>query len=642
MELSFIWVKSYRSLKELNISFSNEFDFFYDLEGNVLSKKQKTEISTKHFYGEKVLNLTAIIGENGVGKSSLFSLIRIIHQHLKDYVNRTVYAEIISNLQYIAIFKIGKRYYHFTNGGNLNLVTDIPYLPTSLRELENLFLLSYSNFYDYSSSEKTPDVIDISTTSLVTHTILELVRRAEQDGDVDALNNFQYLYKTTEIVSQLKFISTFGSYIPFPVPKQLSVVVRYEVPKERYLHPYDLRAQDEDTNYESARKILYEITDTGQSSDEKVNKELPLSKQTNLAKAIGALEHIVYRLERPLLKKYPKDQIRLKFKRLLQQAIIINFFEDKVFKKNKVADTELAGFNILKVFTPEKLAQQEEAGKLFVFVLDKVSSYLDIKLSAIRISGWIDEFSDLVTKKCEFVSDKDQLNIEIASEDIPRFKYLINQLAEFPFSPILDFYWKGISSGENAFITLFARIYQHKGALNKRSSALIYLLDECEVNFHPDWQRKLVKALTTILPEMLPLCIHQFIISSHSPLILSDIPRSNVIFLEKNDSKIRVSQLADRKQTFAANIHTLLSDAFFMKEGTIGDVAKEKINWVIDQINSRYPVFVQNLDEIKTIVDLIGEPVIRAKLATMMNEKLEINLYNFDTRLRDLERKSNK
>lgn len=168
------------------------------------------------------------------------------------------------------------------------------------------------------------------------------------------------------------------------------------------------------------------------------------------------------------------------------------------------------------------------------------------------------------------------------------------------------------------------------------------MLDECEINLHPEWQRKFIKLLVTLLPEMLPKSKHQLIISSHSPLMLSDIPKSNVVFLEKKDSKVIVSHLAERKQTFAANIHTLLSDAFFMKEGTVGEVAKEKINWVIDQINSRYDVFEQNLDEIKKIVDLIGEPVIKSKLANMVNEKLQINLHNIHSRLKDLEGKKSR
>ena len=68
------------------------------------------------------------------------------------------------------------------------------------------------------------------------------------------------------------------------------------------------------------------------------------------------------------------------------------------------------------------------------------------------------------------------------------------------------------------------------------------------------------------------------IISSHSPFILSDLPKENIIFLEKGK---QVYPFDDRKQTFGANIHTLLSHGFFMKDGLMGEFAKDKIQSII-------------------------------------------------------------
>jgi len=643
MELAFIWIENYRCLKDLNINFSNDFEFYYDTKSKTLSQRPKTEISTSNFWGNHILNLTAIIGENGVGKTSLFNFLKIIYQDLNIILDGSNRKLQYSKLSYIAIFKINNKYYQFANGVSSYVKTTLPNLITVVRQLSKLKLIYYSNFFDYSSLDETSSVIDLSTNSLVSGIIQKLVVEAEKNGDVYAGGKFQYLFKTTEIISQLELISNFDKHIPFQIPNQLSVAVRFEVAKERYLHEYDLRPKDEESpKVNKTKKSAVEEKEHIKFEAETEEDYEELSKQSNRSKTISALEHIIYRLEGPLLNKYSNDQIRLRFKRLLQQAVLINFFEDVVFHKNLVVDEYLNGFNILKAFTPNKLAQQEELDDLFRFVLDKVSSYLGIKLSSKGINTWIDRFVEIITRQCEFIPDKDLLNIQLLSDDIPRFRLLLKELTTFPFSPILDIYWNGISSGENAFVTLFSRIYQMRKTVNKKDYSVILLLDESEINFHPDWQRRLVKHLTLVIPEMLPLCSLQFIISSHSPLILSDIPKSNVIFLEKSNSTIQVSQLSDRKQTFAANIHTLLSDAFFMKEGTIGDLAKEKINWVIDQLNSRYAVFEQNITEIKKIVDLIGEPVIRAKLAGMINEKLEINLHNIDTRLKDLERKSKK
>ena len=69
------------------------------------------------------------------------------------------------------------------------------------------------------------------------------------------------------------------------------------------------------------------------------------------------------------------------------------------------------------------------------------------------------------------------------------------------------------------------------------------------------------------------------ILTSHSPFIISDLPKENVIFLEKGE---QLNPFEDGKQTFGANIHTLLSHGFFMKEGLMGEFAKEKIQSIIN------------------------------------------------------------
>ena len=68
------------------------------------------------------------------------------------------------------------------------------------------------------------------------------------------------------------------------------------------------------------------------------------------------------------------------------------------------------------------------------------------------------------------------------------------------------------------------------------------------------------------------------IIASHSPFILSDLPKENIIFLEEG----KQVKPFKGKQTFGANIHTLLSDGFFMSDGLMGEFAKGKIEEIKD------------------------------------------------------------
>ena len=62
---------------------------------------------------------------------------------------------------------------------------------------------------------------------------------------------------------------------------------------------------------------------------------------------------------------------------------------------------------------------------------------------------------------------------------------------------------------------------------------------------------------------------------THSPFILSDITRNDILCIENG------IQVDLKFQTFGANIHDLLRHPFFMKNGTIGDYAQKIINEII-------------------------------------------------------------
>ncbi|MEV9525160.1 AAA family ATPase [Aliarcobacter butzleri] len=103
----------------------------------------------------------------------------------------------------------------------------------------------------------------------------------------------------------------------------------------------------------------------------------------------------------------------------------------------------------------------------------------------------------------------------------------------------------------------------------------LILLDEPDNTLHPNWQKEYINLLVTLLKDKKYIHI---IITSHSPFLISDLPKENVIFLEKGK---QVYPFEDGKQTFGANIHTLLSHGFFMKDGLMGEFAKDKIQSII-------------------------------------------------------------
>jgi predicted ATPase len=147
-----------------------------------------------------------------------------------------------------------------------------------------------------------------------------------------------------------------------------------------------------------------------------------------------------------------------------------------------------------------------------------------------------------------------------------------------------------LSTGEKSLLDV---VYSIKNIIelrikNNLSDSIFILLDEIESYLHPNWQKNLIQYIYNFV-KIYSIDIH-IILTSHSPFILSDIPKQNVIFLEKydeNDDEVKkgnqkigncknVTKDIDMK-TFGANIHTLLSNGFFMSDGLMGEFAKSKI-----------------------------------------------------------------
>lgn len=183
----------------------------------------------------------------------------------------------------------------------------------------------------------------------------------------------------------------------------------------------------------------------------------------------------------------------------------------------------------------------------------------------------------------------------------------------------LDIRNVGMSSGERAELNFMSRMYLapklHEFFSKPQfllQENILLLIDEIDLYLHPEWQRQILNDLLNAIKEAFPKNYVQVIITSHSPIILSDIPRGNSIFLQCQDGKI--VQAKREIQTFGANIYSLYKDAFFIKDGlAMGSFARKTINSWIEEIKTGK----KDEDDIRKIIELIGEPVIRKRLERM-------------------------
>lgn len=131
-----------------------------------------------------------------------------------------------------------------------------------------------------------------------------------------------------------------------------------------------------------------------------------------------------------------------------------------------------------------------------------------------------------------------------------------------------------VSSGEWAMIVMMSRLYWT--LKNEGAQRYVLFLDEAETTMHPEWQRELVKKLIQFLESYFPDKSVHVILASHSPILLSDIPVGNVALLNKSRATVN--------NTFGCNIFDLYHIPFDLGEGAVGQFATDKIEQVLRTI----------------------------------------------------------
>jgi hypothetical protein len=229
---------------------------------------------------------------------------------------------------------------------------------------------------------------------------------------------------------------------------------------------------------------------------------------------------------------------------------------------------------------------------------------------------WIEENQTFIT----YNKTSDILTIKV-NEDTRSFMLgLLENYGNLTIAyPFLRFSF-GLSSGELNYLKLFADLFQIAEKKEEWSYMnpynLILLLDEAELTMHPRWQQKYCSWLNNYCNKIFEGFKIKIIVTTHSPILLSDCPTSKVIYIKNKDDKKKYYKDAKLKP-FGSNITTLYSDSFFMDaDGTIGKLAKDYINNIAKMILKKE----YEKEELEARIGIIGEKIFRIKLKELSTE----------------------
>jgi predicted ATP-binding protein involved in virulence len=560
MELVYLWVDKYKNIQNQGFNFSPRFRCEYDedtKELNIIDKDETGEFYPKNFFGDNI-NVTAIVGENGSGKSSILTEILKCIENRKNiflfhdknlnqiFLNTKLSekSKLSSTLTKNNINTKDSFFYHYKNDVNAPI-------------LENRYARYNEEGFIFTEPNKSNNVLDIKEEE--TETLKKLI---------DLVHDNVY-----EKIDINKFF----------VPRVIVLEKDEKILKESLTKIEDKYLK----KYENMKKFLD-------------RKELLLLENILYFHSIFKTDIGYFEL---------KNNGELKFNC------------DVLSKNKKEVEEEILRFHsqIILQSYEEQISLHLKKNKnlhLNVFELNELKRIFNLFKK-------IDEVLELLEKNADGTYSSSIRIDKIYQNDNNR--ELLQNLPKFlkvEFTLLKRFRYSNLSSGERIFLEI---LYSVRNIINLREKNescknIFILIDEVENSLHPEWQKKLIIGLFSFL-KIYQINIH-IIIATHSPFILSDLPKENIIFLEKGK---QVYPFEDGKQTFGANIHTLLSHGFFMKDGLMGEFAKSKIDDVIKYLNNDKRSTITTDEDAQNIINIIGEPIIKRELQRMLKNKMELS-----------------
>lgn len=634
MKLLYLWLENYNDkIVNQGFTFSPEYLIHFDNDLNKLFiKRNKKYISD--FYGKNILDITAIVGENGAGKTTVAKCVYNICSSVipvDDDIDEYKFTKIIVYLKHEESNNQNKELYIFYYSQEMfdkEIDKDIEC------EWINLHNMS-ANEFEHARKEHEMSVVYFTNAFDISHTIKNQGMGEFFEGDI----------RKSICISPMMMIKSEMYNIRESYGAQSKENGLYFDVIQQYAQKMGVSIEDA---YASA--FNYNFLLAVRHTPNSIAAILPVLSDFKLyviefgeyianAKKIGMLSEFdksIYFIRKNIYEKIIKFFVGNNWGKIYANILceIIMFMNllngehidfDEI-EKNACSIEKTEGFDIIanQISDLEKrrlVSKIRNVNKVDLSVLDDFFEIYE-KEPVLKESKWyhqVKSFKSIYEDRHLYLSLPETIN----DGHIELIEILLNehQNSETFWGRMLRIVPNPMSSGEVALINIFSSIY--KVMTEQTNGNILLIIDEMDAYLHPKWQQSILTYIIRWINEGKDFKRKkvQVILSSHSPIILSDIPNDRVIYLKSLCCVTR-----QRNLTFGANINQLFYDSFFMEEGSIGNFSKYKIQKAIDYIGSKAKDISE--EEVEYIIENIGEPFVKRKLQRDLNYKQFIEEQN--------------
>lgn len=575
MNLLYIWNEAYSGAKgNEGYLFSGRYEITFAGPGGPLSIRRKKDVFTGDFWGEHIYDVMAVVGRNGAGKT------RLAHSIMETLDDASRLSEAIPNSQqsrfsFILVFEDGDE-----RDLEIKIFTTDPELlvDTQLRHSVYHFMQN-TPYCQQNSLKRFKFAYFTDTLSLADYRVRKYGR--VYDGSLGGAirKAFEFNHEMHYINSAMNpvinyFNDEMGKILEFLCLNQKQEGFPFTWPKRADISLADFHVN---LNY-----ISDELDEMGKPGGKNILREKCTAIQN----------------------KYGQNMCST-----LAIHLMLNLFKTFCIPQTSSEDLSATAESFL-----EKINRLEcysgDAFDVVLRLLDEIRADSDPVI--------IGRYQNaLQWMKKQSALQGDRWKRMLWSLDLKEERETVLELfghyrkTNFPY-PYLSISF-GLSTGEYAFLRKFVRVNEVIcQSIAERCSGLMLYFDEADQSLHPEWQRRYLDWMLQFVSARLESCAVQLVIATHSPIMLSDIPRTHVLYLRNNGKEIVAEQRNVR--TFGSNIHNLFLDAFFLEEGTMGAFAEQKINGTARLLQG---FDGQISGETRSLVEEIGDDVIRGKLWQM-------------------------
>lgn len=625
MKLLYLWVENYYGrIENQEFCFCSSHRINYDIESSLLHISINGEY-IDNFYGNNILDISAIVGQNGSGKTTisrcLYDLCKSVHpvsETENDYITKhiVVYAtgtvgspqsiiihyylsnelkiEASEKMEIIMVNSMGLQSDSFEQAIRQHDMTTVYF--TNSFEVNHV--LTNQGPTEYSEGLKHKSLVFSPMLSLnrASASIKKHYGAKEKDGRglLDVINRYSEQMSIDSKITYATATSynffTVMRYCPESIIELLPAMSNFELSIIEFgayveFETQLLRLSQFDQTVLFIRKNIYDhiIVNFRGNYWEQIYANLLCEIVLFLNVFNGDYRNVKFDVLDEASNSIKSD------KALESLFLQIQDSEEKLAKKElirKIRNVETVDLDILREF---------------ISLSDGNSRILSSTLWYQQVLNFLESYND--TKKIQI-----NRTIDLGCVELIEFLVNHNENVETIYGRMLNVKPMPMSSGEIALINIFSAIYT---ALNTYTSdSILLIIDEFDAFLHPKWQQEILMHITKWINESEAFNEKkvQLIIATHSPITLSDLTADRIIYIEKPCKVKGCTNL-----TFGANINSLFYDSFIMEQGNIGLIAKTKIQNAIDVLNGKY-VEQNELDEVIYTIDAIGERFIREKL----------------------------